>query len=443
MTMRHRMRLAALGLASLLLSGLSLTLVGTAIGPDAGAASPHVFEQFPDIQFSPTTLGTFSTSINPVTLDNDISSTTTIDLLGNDVSITGTGADDYVITPGNCPGDGATTIVLAAFQSCQPAIAFYPGALGSRAATLSIFQNSDPISFEGVLQGVGTTGYYQVDAQGSVANLGDAASYGDVGGAPLNKPIVGMAQTGDNGGYWLVASDGGIFNYGDAGYFGSTGAIHLNKPIVGMAATPDAGGYWLVASDGGIFAYGDATFYGSTGGIHLNQPIVGMAATPDGAGYWLVASDGGIFAYGDASFYGSTGAIHLNKPVVGMASTPDGGGYWFVASDGGIFNYGDAHFYGSTGGIRLNQPIVGMAAMPDGGGYWLTAVDGGLFNFGNAPYLGSGVGTGLGRVVGMAGDGPSTIQAFLGLPAIRAGHLDSPMVSSSPRSLDLGGSASQ
>ena len=42
----------------------------------------------------------------------------------------------------------------------------------------------------------------------------------------LNHPIVGIAQTGDDGGYWLVASDGGIFNYGDAGFFGSAGGLH-------------------------------------------------------------------------------------------------------------------------------------------------------------------------------------------------------------------------
>ncbi|HEX6393389.1 MAG TPA: hypothetical protein VFZ97_08100, partial [Acidimicrobiales bacterium] len=36
-------------------------------------------------------------------------------------------------------------------------------------------------------------------------------------------------------GYWLVASDGGIFTYGDAGFFGSHGGAPLNRPIVGMA----------------------------------------------------------------------------------------------------------------------------------------------------------------------------------------------------------------
>ena len=232
-------------------------------------------------------------------------------------------------------------------------------------------------------------GYWLVASDGGIFAYGDAGFYGSTGGIALNRPVVGMAATPDDGGYWLVASDGGIFAFGDAGFYGSTGGIALNKPVVGMAATPDGGGYWLVASDGGIFAYGDARFYGSTGDITLNKPIVGMAATPDGGGYWLVASDGGIFAYGDARFYGSTGDITLNRPIVGMAATPDGGGYWLVASDGGIFAYGDAAFYGSTGDMALNQPVVGMARSLRGLGYWLVASDGGIFAYGDAAFYGS------------------------------------------------------
>src|SRR6185437_12335066 len=75
-------------------------------------------------------------------------------------------------------------------------------------------------------------------------------------------------------------------------------ALVVNRPIVAMAATPDNGGYWEVASDGGIFAFGDAGFYGSEGGHALNAPIVGMAVAPKGLGYWEVASDGGIFTFG-------------------------------------------------------------------------------------------------------------------------------------------------
>jgi hypothetical protein len=423
MAIRRWMKVAVLGMASLLVGMLPLLLLGGPAAPSAGAASPRALTLFPStVEFGGVTLGSVSSSLSQLILQNLGTSTDTIDVTTNDVSFSGPGADDYLLSPGNCPGDGVTTIVLTQDQVCNPEIDFFPGALGNRDATMTIQGSADTTGIEVPLQAAGTIGYYVVDQAGTVAHMG-ASDFGDLGGAPLNKPIVGMAQTGDDGGYWLVASDGGIFNFGDAGFFGSTGAISLNKPIVGMAATPDAGGYWLVASDGGIFAYGDAGFFGSTGGIHLNKPIVGMASTPDGGGYWLVASDGGIFAYGDAGFFGSTGSIHLNKPVVGMAATPDGGGYWFVASDGGIFAYGDAKFFGSTGSIHLNQPIVGMAAMPDGGGYWFTAADGGIFNYGDAPFQGSGANLGLATVVGMASNGAPTLQAFAGLPALRQARL--------------------
>jgi hypothetical protein len=433
MAFRGLMKRAALLVTSASLGGLSLMALAGGIGPTAaGAASPDVLQvSTQSLQFQDTTLGTYTTmgAFSGVYLLNNTQTPDTIDLT-NDVTFSGSGANDYVITAGQCAPAGVTTFVLTPGLFCYPDISFFPGALGDRPATMTIQGSADTNPVAVTLDGKGVIGYYQVDTHGNVAHAGDAGYFGDAGKLTLNHPIVGMAATGDDGGYWLVASDGGIFNYGGAGFFGSTGAIHLNKPIVGMEGTADAQGYWLVATDGGIFSYGDAQFYGSTGSVHLNKPIVGMAATPDGLGYWLVASDGGIFSYGDAQFYGSTGSIHLNKPVVGMAPTPDGKGYWLVASDGGIFSYGDAQFYGSTGSIHLSQPIVDMAAMPDGLGYWFTAADGGLFNYGDAPFLGSGVGTGLGQVVGMASDGGPTVQAFAEIPAIRQAHvsvLDQPM----------------
>ena len=329
----------------------------------SGTGSPTLTAAPGSLSFGATTLGTFTAG--SFVLTNASTSTDSIDLSTDDLTFSGPGADDYVVTPSSgCPGDGVSTVVLNPGAACTMDVSFFPGTLGDRSATMAI-KGLENTTVSVSLSGTGSTGYYQVDARGQVAHMGDAAYFGDAGSLKLNKPIVGMAATGDDGGYWLVATDGGIFNYGDAQFYGSTGGIHLNKPIVGMAGTLDAGGYWLVASDGGIFSYGDAQFYGSTGSIHLNKPIVGMAATPGGGGYWLVASDGGIFSYGDAQFYGSTGSIHLNKPIVGMAATADGGGYWLVASDGGIFSYGDAQFYGSTGAIHLAQPIVAMAAMPD------------------------------------------------------------------------------
>ncbi len=230
------------------------------------------------------------------------------------------------------------------------------------------------------------SGYWEAEANGTIAAFGAAHSLGSLTGR-LNAPLVGITATPDGGGYWLVASDGGIFSFGDASFYGSTGSLHLNKPVVGMAPTPTGKGYWLVASDGGIFSYGDAVFHGSMGGTPLNQPVVGMAEDPATGGYWEVAADGGIFSY-KAPFFGSTGSIHLNQPIVGMEAAPSGQGYRFVAADGGIFTYGQAPFYGSTGSIRLASPVVGMGPDNATNGYWMAAADGGIFTFGGAAYMG-------------------------------------------------------
>jgi Cu/Zn superoxide dismutase len=164
-------------------------------------------------------------------------------------------------------------------------------------------------------------------------------------------------------GYWLAAADGGVFNLGDAPFVGSAAGAPLSRPVVGLAPTPSGNGLWLVASDGGVFTFGDAGFHGSTGAMKLNRDVVGMAATPSGAGYWLVAGDGGVFAFGDAAPLGSLGGTKLNSPVIGMASTASGAGYWLFAADGGVFTFGDAAFAGSTGDIRLNEPMVAAAAL--------------------------------------------------------------------------------
>src|SRR5208283_5466566 len=75
---------------------------------------------------------------------------------------------------------------------------------------------------------------------------------GDSANGAMSLPLEASAPIARSG-YRFVASDGGIFNYGSAQFYGSMGGRYLNKPIVGMAVTGDGGGYWLVASDGGIF----------------------------------------------------------------------------------------------------------------------------------------------------------------------------------------------
>jgi hypothetical protein len=327
----------------------------------------------------------------------------------------GVGLPGTVAVGGSHPCEAADGFGVVSIQQLVAGPTDTLTSLALQFACLSLSGNLDVIGTVGVNVPPGTrqTGYNLFEGDGSVSSTSTMTEsptgglfgvdiFGDLSGATLNQPVVGMATTPLDGGYWLVAGDGGVFSFGDAAFYGSTGNIQLNRPVVGMAATPDGKGYWLVASDGGVFSYGDAHFYGSTGNLHLNQPIVGMAATPDGKGYWLVASDGGVFSYGDARFYGSTGSIHLNQPIVGMAPAPSGDGYWLVAADGGIFSFGDARFHGSAGSIHLNSPVVGMAATSDGNGYWIAAADGGVFSYGDAAFGGSLGGTGVDDVAGIA-----------------------------------------
>jgi len=160
------------------------------------------------------------------------------------------------------------------------------------------------------------------------AGVSCVIAYGDLAGdeASTNISFAGACTApGAPAGYDLAASDGGIFNFGNLPFCGSAGGLKLNKPVVGIATTGNAGGYWLAASDGGVFNYGNAQFFGSAGSLKLNAPIVGIAATHDGGGYWLVASDGGVFNYGDAGFEGSDGGTFTPRttaPIAGLVTEP-------------------------------------------------------------------------------------------------------------------------
>ncbi len=261
-------------------------------------------------------------------------------ILGSDASC---GSSPAIVSmgasydPGAYPGGSVAAVIASSCAEPGDVTLTWPQAFWATSLTRTV----------GVASMPNGSGYWEAEANGTVAAFGSAQNDGSVT-TSLNAPIVAIAATPDGGGYWLVAGDGGIFSFGDAHFYGSTGSMHLDAPIVGLAPTSDGKGYWLVASDGGIFNYGDAAFWGSMGGKPLNEPVVGVAGDLATGGYWEVASDGGIFAY-DAPFLGSTGSMRLNQPIVGMEASPNGGSYRFVASDGGIFSYG-APFSGSMGG---------------------------------------------------------------------------------------------
>ena len=208
--------------------------------------------------------------------------------------------------------------------------------------------------------------------------------HGSLAGQPLNKPIVGIANTPDQQGYWLVASDGGVFSFGDAGFYGSAGNLTLNKPVVGIASTTDGKGYWLVASDGGVFSYGDAGFYGSAGNIRLNEPAIGISRTADGAGYWLAAADAGVFSYGDARYLGGGPISQDGGPIVtdfsSFAVADDFAGYTMASADGAyLLNFGTAKYQGLASPGTATVAGVTSPAAAAGYGYWEATSSGAVY----------------------------------------------------------------
>ena len=215
--------------------------------------------------------------------------------------------------------------------------------------------------------------------------------------APPPSPPPTSSSSAQHG-YWLVGSDGGIFSFGSAQFYGSTGSLKLQRPVVGIVPTKDDGGYWLDASDGGVFSFGDTQFYGSIPGLglnpagsglpnSLNAPIVGMVPSNDDGGYFMVASDGGVFAFGDARFAGSCPGIGgcLGAAVAVMPDAT-GNGYWLVTNLGYVYAFGDAGNYGSPGPPGV--PVTSAVRTPDGGGYWILFANGVIAPFGDAANYG-------------------------------------------------------
>ena len=320
--------------------------------------------------FNEQRAGTFSDPA-PITLAN----TGTDDVVIGTPAVTGAMASSFAVD------DGCTDKTLKTGESCVIQVVAYPTAPIERTAVLEFNHDASNGPTSIALRVVGTGGYFISEIDGAVYDFGDAVHQGDMSGANLNAPILGITTSSTGDGYWMVGADGGIFNFGDAPFHGSTGSIPLNAPILDMEAEVDDSGYWLAALDGGVFAF-NAPFHGSMGGKPLNEPIVGIATVPDGSGYWLVALDGGVFAF-NVPFRGSMGGQPLNAPIVGLASTADGQGYWMVAEDGGVFNF-NAPFFGSAGGQDLSAPVVGIEPTPTGKGYWLLQADGKVLFFGDA-----------------------------------------------------------
>jgi uncharacterized delta-60 repeat protein len=296
-------------------------------------------------------------------------------------------------------GSGGSLVVADEFGRAERVLGAMLDRRGGLVAALSFGPVLHPAVRAGVVR-VGATGtpvpplparsgYWMVDAGGSVYEFGAAGQYGDLSrlGSQASAGASDLEPLPSSFGYWILTPTGVISAHGDASKFGDArGLLHGGERAVSLSATPTGAGYWIFTDRGRVLPFGDARFLGDLADTRLNGPVLDSIATPSGNGYYMVASDGGVFSFGDAAFAGSMGAHRLNAPVESLVPDGDGAGYWLVATDGGVFAF-DAPFRGSLGDVKLNRPVTGMVRY--GGGYLMVGEDGGIFNFSDKPFLGS------------------------------------------------------
>ncbi len=310
------------------------------------------------------------------------------------------GAGTYTLVPATCGGASLNGPAAADY-----AVAYVPGDFSVTGGPPSPAPPAPPA----------THGYWLVGSDGGIFTFGSATFHGSTGNLVLQRPVVGITPTRDEGGYWLVASDGGIFAFGDAGFHGSIPGLglhpagsglpsSLDAPIVGMVPSSDGGGYFMVASDGGVFAFGDAQFEGSCPGIGgCSGAAVAVVPDATGRGYWLVTQTGNIYPFGDAPYFGAPGT--QGSAVTAAVRTADGGGYLVLLANGTVQGYGDAvSLGGPTGAVGGLDPASAIFTEAGGGGYWVASAAGDVFTYGGAPDDGSMAGTRLNGAI-IAGTG--------------------------------------
>ncbi len=97
-------------------------------------------------------------------------------------------------------------------------------------------------------------GYSLIASDGGIFSFGTAPFYGSLGGIPLKNPIATAVATPTGNGYWFSDTAGLVSPFGQASYFGSAPAP-LNKPIVGMAETPGTGAFVGASYPSGSYGY--------------------------------------------------------------------------------------------------------------------------------------------------------------------------------------------
>jgi Pro-kumamolisin, activation domain len=331
---------------------------------------------------------------------------------GSDVTVSGLGLEhasiDFGRTPAQVVSSSATQAVVVVPDGSGTVTVSATSVLGSGTQTVNYaYGGSGGGGGGGGTNSSSGHGYWLVGSDGGIFSFGSAGFHGSTGSLKLQRPVVGITPTQDDGGYWLVASDGGIFSFGDSTFYGSIPKLgiapagtpgttnRLNAPIVGMVPSADGGGYFMVASDGGVFAFGDAAYAGSCvsiGGCSGSAVAVMPDATGDG--YWLVTATGHVYTFGDATYDGAPNGVP--SPVTSAIRTPDGGGYWILLANGTVDAFGDAaNLGGATGAVGGSNPATAIFATADGGGYWIASANGAITTFGDAPNDGGMAGSHL------------------------------------------------
>jgi len=97
-------------------------------------------------------------------------------------------------------------------------------------------------------------GYFLVASDGGTFSFGAAPYDGSLGGVPLKNPIAAVAATPGDTGYWFSDTVGSVTAFGQASYYGSAPAP-LNRPIVGMAEAPGTGAFVGASYPSGSYGY--------------------------------------------------------------------------------------------------------------------------------------------------------------------------------------------
>jgi hypothetical protein len=110
-----------------------------------------------------------------------------------------------------------------------------------------------------MMAGPSDSGYFLIASDGGTFSFGSAPFYGSLGGIPLEAPIAAAASTPGDTGYWFSDVEGSVTSFGQASYYGSAPAP-LNKPIVGMAEAPGTGAFVGAHYPSGSYGYDVSKF---------------------------------------------------------------------------------------------------------------------------------------------------------------------------------------